>query len=396
MTRDRLLIEEAPWLTEEVAAGPLFAHAARSAGTDARSAAGPCLSEEQVGTCSPRDAVFGARRYRPASPDVCQAGGWTVALWDLLTGETTLIPFRCKSWRCTRCAPLVNARDASRIEAALGKRTASELLFLTLTFDRSRMIAAVRAKRPELSAEAAEEYARAWAWRVCRENWKRLRDRLAARYAARFQVPNPKPKGQRRKAWLTARRKARIDYVQTWEQHRSGWPHVHAVLWCPELAREVRRHGSYELVDGSRVQRWKDDVLRDLAVASGFGPIADVQFPRSNEAALAGYLVKLAAELTGSHHKAQTPIEAPRGFRRLRATPKWLERLRTATGRFGGAVLGAPVELVERALAAGAASIEEAGKWARAMLESVPIDGFTERVPCASGPPLLAGNCASP
>lgn len=340
-------------------------------GDPRRSRGGPCLSEEQVGPVTRE--LFGGRPYRPASPDVCQAGGWTLALVSLATGELELHPFRCRSWRCRRCAPAVNARDASRIEDALGKRVLEELLFVTLTFDQARMTARVQRKHPELSHEGALERARRWAWRACGTAWKALRDRLAHLYGTAFKVANTAPKERRRKAFLTRRRDARIDYVQTWEQHRSGWPHVHAVVWAPEIARDVRRRGHYAGIDArgeSRdMWRWARQVLAPLAIRSGFGRIVDVQFPRKNKEALAGYLVKLAGELTGSHRKDQTPVEAPRGFRRLRATPKWLEPIVASTGEFTGEVLGAPAEAIAEALALGAESLEEATRWARGAAE---------------------------
>lgn len=383
---------EAPWLETPSAAGPLFAALAAPIPPPQRGGA-PCLSEEQVGTLSRE--LFGGRPYRPLSPDTCQAGSWTVALVSIATGELELYPFRCKSWRCKRCAPMVNQRDAVRIEDALGRRARTELLFLTLTFDQRRLTARVRRRRPDLSEEQAAELARKLAWRQCGRAWKRLRDRLAHHYGATFYVANHRPKGKRRKAWLARRRKARIDYVQTWEQHRSGWPHVHAVVWGPEIARDVRRRGFYAGVDkrgdARDVWRWTRQVLVPHAIRSGFGRIADVEFPRKNEAALAGYLVKLAGELTGSHRKDQTPLEAPRSFRRLRATPKWLPRLREGAGRFTGAVLGAPVEFVARALELGAETLEHAGNLARAIMQSLPGTDFTQPIPeTRDGPSLRA------
>lgn len=392
MTRRSVLIEEAPWLGSTPTAGPLFDLAPRApSGSVARSAAAPRLSEEQVGTLSP--TVFGGRPYRPASPAVCMAGGWTVALVSIATGEVALYPFRCKSWRCTRCAPQVNARAAVRIEGALGRRVLDELLFLTLTFDQRRMTLRMLRKCPGIALEEAQERARAWAWRVCGRTWKRLRDALAYRYGHAFKVSNPRPKGRRRKAWLSRRRKARIDYVQTWEQHRSGWPHVHAVFWAPEVARDVRRRGFFAGVDTKGeprdLWRWTRQVLVPLAVRAGFGRIADVQFPRKDGAALAGYLVKLAGELTGSHSKDQTPVEAPRGFRRLRATPKWLSPVAKAASEWTGAVLGAPVAMVERALRAGAEGLDRAAAWARSALECRRCPTFTALLRGTLDPPRI-------
>jgi hypothetical protein len=391
VTRTRAFDSEGPLLLHPQDAGSLFADARAE-----RAASAPCLSEEQVGTLTLKlREVFGGACYAAGSVDACRAGAWSVALVSKTTGEVQFMPFRCRSWRCVKCAPQVNARDASRIEEALGKRALADLLFVTLTLDKSALRAAVRAKLPpDATDERVDRAARTWAWRTVGERWKALRDRLAHRYREGFYVANELPRARRRKDWVRRTRKARIDYVQTWEQHQDGWPHVHAVLWCPEMARDVRARGFYQHADAMTgeprdVWRWNRDVLVGLATSSGFGRISDVQFPRKNEAALAGYLVKIASELTGSHRKDQTPVQAPRGFKRLRTTPKWLRPIRESSGEFLGSVVGAPAELVALALAAGAESLEQAAKWATQYLDKGPLSEFANLLRSGRAPPLI-------
>src|SRR5207248_2094607 len=98
-------------------------------------------------------------------------------------------------------------------------------------------------------------------------------------------------------------------YVQTWEQHRTGAPHVNVLIGNEALSMAA-------LDDWKAVRRhW----LKPNAVGCGFGPVLWVE-PMRSAGAMAGYLVKLARELTGAEHKGQTPVDAPRNFRRLRAS----------------------------------------------------------------------------
>lgn len=279
-----------------------------------------------------RPGTFGGRAYTAASPEHCQAGAWSLGLTSKTTGEWVVARFRCRSWRCSKCAPAVNRRDAERIEDALGPVQLDQVLFLTLTFDRTRY------------GSAAD------AWRACRDAWKRLRDTLAYRYG----------EGLGR-----GTKKARLVYVQTWEQHRDGWPHVHVLLWSEEIAADVRRNGSYQRTERGEprpIWRWGRSVLRKAAMEAGFGPILDVQFPRKERGALASYLVKLAAELTGSAKKDQTPVDAPKGFRRIRATPKFLEPARRSSGEFAGELLLAPFDAVLEELDRGAETFHAAAE----------------------------------
>lgn len=230
------------------------------------------------------------------------------------------------------------------------------MLFLTLTFDPARW----------KDADSA--------WRHSRDCWKRLRDRLAYRYGL--------GRGRNRQA-------ARVVYVQTWEQHKNGWPHVHALVYCESMAEDVRRRGAFWKAGEQRmVHRWQKQVLQEDAVAAGFGWRCDVDFPRKDRGSVAGYLVKLASELTRSDSKSdQAPIAAPKGFRRLRATPHFLAPIAGEAEAFvddsgelvnlwSGALITAPLDLLELALEVarehGPERLGESLRWALGELEKVP------------------------
>jgi len=146
-------------------------------------------------------------------------------------------------------------------------------------------------------------------------------------------------------------------YVQTWEQHRDGTPHVNVILGGAKLIEHVEQLGdggsSYHprLKRAVRVPRWRR-WFADQAHAVGFGTRTWVERlwePREGAErpsdGLAAYMVKLshnlcgveggrtdldraAGEATRADAKDQTPVQAPPGFRRLRSSqrtlpPKW-------------------------------------------------------------------------
>lgn len=268
--------------------------------------------------------------YSPRSVKACQEGSWTLAMLNRSTGEIKVKPFRCKSWRCKRCAPLVNKLEHDRIEAGLSAAAQGSLAFLTLTFDRKRY--------------ATKEEA----WRATGAAWKRLKDKLCYHYGERG-------RGGRR---------ARIRYVLTYEQHKTGWPHIHALVESQELMADMMQLGSYQATQRGReitIYRWTRKVLRPMLLSSGFGPIAHTE-PPENLGGMAGYLVKIAAELTGSHAKQdQTPIRAPKGFRRLRATPGFLPSRKTAND-WTGKLEKCKTETIERALKDGKYQFKDMAK----------------------------------
>lgn len=202
----------------------------------------------------------------------------------------------------------------------------AHVMFVTLTFDRTHHVSA------------------APAWRHAHATWKRFRDSLV--YELGCGVGRSKVK-------------AKLLYVQVWEQHESGWPHLHVLLVSPELARRVRAKGfytkpHYKTGEPRPIWRFVRQSIRPLAVGAGFGPIADLQFVDHRVERLAGYLVDLARELTEANGKDQRPLYAPIHFRRLSSTPSLLESLKKASEEFTGAIVPHSLDEAPLALELGA------------------------------------------
>ena len=90
------------------------------------------------------------------------------------------------------------------------------------------------------------------------------------------------------------------------------YPHVNIALTNVNMLR-------YSREDKRMKDSWKRSWLEPAAVACGFGPICHLG-PIQGTERMAGYLTKLARELTGAAIKNQIPVNAPRHFRRLRAS----------------------------------------------------------------------------
>jgi hypothetical protein len=230
------------------------------------------------------------------------------------SGDVQTVPFRCKSWRCPSCRPHVALVDYARI--AQGLAAHRRWIYVVLT----------------LPAEAR----RSTIWRRYRragELWDgALRHRLRRRYGA-------------------------IRYVQTWEAHADGTPHVNIVLGGDQLLEHVEELGDgperrHPYLDRPvRVPRWRAWWLSQ-ARECGFGKVGWVERlwsrdldDRDPRDGLAAYMTKLAhglgvaggsaergdalaREISYAGPKDQTPAAAPRGFRRLRASrgvlpPRW-------------------------------------------------------------------------
>lgn len=227
-------------------------------------------------------------RLRLASVEACERQSWTLLLWHKGgEGRSSIVaaPYRCGSWRCRRCAWAVARDDHRRIARAVIARP--WWLYAVLTFD------------PREWRSAWDAYAggaRLWD--------KRLRRRLERSYG-------------------------RLEYVQTWERHLNGWPHLNVLLRSPALEDHVRalperftwtrsgNHGRGRLAHSTRWRRW----LAAIAPACGFGMRVWVEVVDS-KAAISAYLVKVADEMSRATFKTgnQSPIGAPPHFRRLRTS----------------------------------------------------------------------------
>lgn len=102
-----------------------------------------------------------------------------------------------------------------------------------------------------------------------------------------------------------------LAYVQTWERHKSGFPHANVAIHNEEIWQRCKG-------DGWRGFR---QLLKPMLVECGFGYVVHVAPLRpGGSLTLTGYLTKLSRELTGAGVKDQIPLNAPPGFRRLRAS----------------------------------------------------------------------------
>lgn len=212
------------------------------------------------------------------SIDACENGRWTVLTWNKVDGsEMKAVPFRCKSWRHEgTCREWCGACDFLRVQQAISEH--SHWTYLVLTYPDHHF------------ANITELFLTGGAW------WSKLRKRLQVAFGP-------------------------FKYIQTWEVHKDWYPHVNVLISNEKL---------YQLALN---ERWevKEEVIQPMAKACGFGIVLGVDPMRSQDG-MAAYLSKLAMELTGGVTKKQVPVNAPRHFRRLRASVRLLpKRIKSET-----------------------------------------------------------------
>lgn len=227
------------------------------------------------------------------SVQACSCGEWHLHVWNPEDPELTSlhVPWTCRSWRHEGdCRLWKGAQDFARVAAALNRRP--DWTYIVLTFPQNDW--------PEK-------------WKLYRAGvdlWAKLRKRFVRQWG-------------------------KMEYIQTWEAHASGGPHVNVVIgnedffWrSTENWRAVRR-------------TW----LRPAAMECGFGKVCWLKSMYSPQG-LAGYLTKLSRELTGALNKSQVPVNAPHHFRRIRASQGTLPPV--IHSDFTGRLLKCPVESWER------------------------------------------------
>lgn len=197
----------------------------------------------------------------------CECQDWHLHLWNPLDPEGTQkhVPWRCGSWRhAGECRQWKGAQDFVRVSHALKRR--SDWTAIVLTFRQGDWLIKNKLYRAGVSM------------------WAKLRKRLVREFG-------------------------RMEYVQTWERHAKGGPHVNCAV-ANEKVFDSARYNPAEFHDS-----W----LKPHALACGFGYKCWAH-SMYDAAGLAAYYVKLASELTGSGIKNQIPTDAPPHFRRLRAS----------------------------------------------------------------------------
>lgn len=254
-----------------------------------------------------RERLRKARLFRagltprvPKSVERCSSTGgrgFSVWLWSSTADfarqtapiDVRRVPYLCHSWRCEGCreheAHVLYARFAEAA-APLTERDSRGWLFLTLTI-----------QRPDGATWGDCDAAYRAISRNQRRFFKRLR-RMQLRLGQ-------EPLGN--------------EWIATIEAHASGWPHLHAAIWNPDLAAWLR--------DNPQRDGLLPPELAAAALDCGFGPRCTLEVARQPNAVLS-YLNKLAAEadrVGGELAKlTQLPDVAPLRFRRVRSGRRFL------------------------------------------------------------------------
>ena len=225
--------------------------------------------------------------------DACTHGSWSIETYSAEDGtEKKVRAFKCHSWRhegpcrewCADC-------DFARVNAALASR--QWWTYSVLTYPAR--------KWPNVTE----------LFRFGVIHWSRLRKRLTRKFG-------------------------KVEYIQTWEVHKSGYPHINVAISNESLYLLAERD----------FMGTKSKILDPMAQEVGFGFWRWFE-PMRKQEGLAGYLVKKAAEITGAHGKDQLPINAPRHFRRLRSSQKLLPK-RFKNPTISGRLHQCPAEIVSR------------------------------------------------
>lgn len=245
--------------------------------------------------------------------NVIHRSEWSVWTWKRdQPGQVTRRPYCCQSWRCTGTAYETNAETGerrqvnpcARYEASVTfariKEAAEPLggdgwCYFVLTIDREGYYGG--RKWPDVTAAFREL------------------GKLQHRFLTRLRGV------QKRHGWTVTKNQ----WVSVVEAHRSGWPHVNVMVWCPELANELRENRA-RLTARGRTDREAILVGGEVlacAVNAGFGRQSTAEGARSRDA-LIGYITKLAGHDMGQSTAelakiTQAPTKAPERFRRLRA-----------------------------------------------------------------------------
>lgn len=285
---------------------------------------------------------------------------WAIWTWKKDGSPTqTRVPYSCNSWRCKVCRRHEAAVTFARIKQAVqrvdpdtGELAAdpSGWCFLVLTLDRDGYFSgkpwvdvnAAYQSLGKMSRKALERIGREWGSETREEVRQNRKGETVVRYVRTV--------GNR---WFSVV-----------EAHRSGWPHLNLVVWCPELAALLRREQADRLEDAELANAvalardaWKrgeaiPSAVRELArgasvaggrvldvlEASGWGRQSTAEAARDIEAVIS-YGVKLAglhdASVGELAKVTQCPMNAPERFRRLRSGKGFLpprEKDETVTG----------------------------------------------------------------
>lgn len=242
---------------------------------------------------------------------VCERREAVMYLWPKDGGaeehEVRAVPFLCGSYRCRRCGPYVFLEDHRRIGAGIAKLP--WWLYTVITFDRSTH------PRP---------------WDAYADAHRMWHDSLYKQLRRAF--PD-------------------LVYIKTWERHVQGSPHPHMnlVLGGESLREYVEQLGTWEQHHAGAghghgrtvVFSHFHEQLCAMIERAGFGRMGHWSEVIRTESSIATYLAKAASNVAEPRHKIgdQTPYGAPKGFRRLAATHRFLPPRRRGEGTLTGLVV---------------------------------------------------------
>lgn len=306
------------------------------------------------------DAVF-PRHVRACQHSKCFRERWAIWTWKRDGGGTqTRVPYNCNSWRCEVCrrheaavtfARLKQGVQRVEAEAAQPPGAPSGWVFLVATLDRDGYFSG----KPWFDVNEA--------YKSLGKMSRALLDRIGREWGPeiRTQVTHNKKTGKTRVRHVPTIGNRWVSVV---EAHRSGWPHVNLIFWCPELAALLRREHADRLEDPAIADAvelardaWKRKEtvpsavrelarqatvvggrVRDILEASGWGRQSTAEAARDIDAVI-GYGVKIVGLHDASAGElakvTQCPMNAPERFRRLRSGKGFLpprEKDETVTG----------------------------------------------------------------
>ncbi len=266
--------------------------------------------------------------------------------------------FQCWNPSCRRCGPIVGRADFARLAKAIKGRQWAMLVITVAPDEGSKLLEQAHARRRR-ALETLEHELRErgedlpWKWEEPpasapideRFGWQQSRLVALEEHAIRtlaIDVVLPKFTSPELSSNIfhaaqqafTKRLREQIrkhfgvtDYVLTWEITKKDRPHANVLIDAERLWRFVDASGGWTWKkDRTRFRREGRlcrfskplrDLLQQWAIDAGFGDKrfwCEVAMPEDD--ALAGYVSKLALEMSGSVQKKQAPINRPKGFRR--------------------------------------------------------------------------------
>lgn len=280
------------------------------------------------------DSVF-PRHVRACQHSLTRAERWFIWTWNKKNPEKQIrIPYNCNSWRCEVCRRHEAAVTFARLKEAQKDLDPRGWCMLVLTIDREGYysgkpwfdVNAAYAALGKMNRAALDRIGRTWGTETrttVRRNKK----------TGKTSVRHTRTVGNR--------------WISVVEAHRSGWPHLNLMVWCPPLAEELEREHAQRLEDPEvadavalardawakkePVPDWVRERARratviggrlgELLEVSGWGHQSTAERARDIEAVMA-YGVKLCglhdASVGELAKVTQCPMNAPERFRRLR------------------------------------------------------------------------------